>query len=487
MSTVERSSARIHRVPEDFIMGARSFLSVVAVVAAAVAVTPTTAAADERPGGPNPYLSFGTEASQVEYVAWREHLAQQSAAAPATSIAGSPLVVRELEPPGVRGANDSRAKAERIRGFGTGFGRKPAASITGQLSPGADLPDVDFYRVELNAGDVFAAKITGAAQRVTIFDPAGVEVQGSSQDLSSLYPAASPLPRGGNAIADHVASVGGTHFVAVAEGTGAYQADLQVHRPGLERELRPQTIFLDFDGADVDMAIFGAEPGVRTLSPFRTFLAGWGLTEADEPAVARQIERTVRETMLEDVRRRGNNPKVRLVLRNSLEHPDTFGAENVSRVVIGGTIDESGIPTVGIAQSIDPGNFGHEDTALVLQDLLSQPAGPGVSLNTYITPASDRIAFVGEAIGNIVAHEIGHYVGGWHTDNTNALVNIMDAGGGPRVADFFGVGPDRVGGTADDTDNDLAADAYRPLEEFTGVIDNLNRTAFGLTGFRLLP
>jgi hypothetical protein len=392
-------------------------------------------------------------------------------------------VVHEAEPAGVRGANDTLAQAESLPRFGTGAGHTPVARVVGQLT--TDAPDIDVYRFELRAGDVFAAQVTGAGRQLTIFDPAGVQMQGSAQDFSSLYPDSSPLPRGGNAIADHVAAVGGTHYLAVADGSGDYEVAVQVHRPPLERERVPQAVFLDFDGAQVDMGIFDVDPspGVRTLSPFSSFLSGWGLSAADEPALVRQIVRTVRENLAEDVAAHGNNPVTRLVVLNSLDHPDLFGRQNVSRVVVGGTTTEAGFTTVGIAQSIDPGNFAQEETALVMQDFLSQPAGPAVSLNTYLTPQSDRIAFIGRAVGNVIAHEIGHYIGSWHTDNTNATVNLMDAGGA-GIPNFFGVGPDGIGGTADDTDTDLTTDVFRPLEGFTGTEDSLNRSAFGLSGFR---
>jgi len=35
-------------------------------------------------------------------------------------------------------------------------------------------------------------------------------------------------------------------------------------------------------------------------------------------------------------------------------------------VIVGGTIAPSGIQTIGIAESIDPGNFATEESALVL-------------------------------------------------------------------------------------------------------------------------
>ncbi|WP_133904894.1 hypothetical protein [Actinophytocola oryzae] len=446
---------------------------VAAAVGLSVVSAPGTAVAAE-PAGPNPYLSWPANSSTVDLAAWRKIMVKESSTRRST-VDNSAPVVTETEPAGVRGANDTPAQAEPLPRFGTGAHRTPVARILGGLSPSADAQDVDVYRLDLRAGDVFAAMATGAARQVTILDPAGVRRQGSAQDFSALYPEASPLPRGGNAIADHVAAVTGTHYLAVAGDAGDYEVDLQVHRPPLERERTPQTVFLDFDGATVDLARFEIEPnpGVRTLSPFSSFLGQWGLSQADERAVARQIVRTVRENLAADT---GG----RLVVLSSLDHRDVFGRENVSRVVIGGTTEEAGFATVGIAESIDPGNFAHEETALVLQDFLAQPAGPVVSINTYLTPESDRVAFVGTAIGNVVAHEIGHYVGSWHTDNTNTELNLMDAGGA-GIADFFGVGPDGVGGTADDTDTDLGTDVFRPLEGFTGLEDTVTRTAYGLS------
>jgi hypothetical protein len=456
---------------------------IVAAAALGLSVLAAPAAASAAPvASPNPYLSWGSSATQADYTAWQQRMSARAAADRSTVDKSAP-VVHEAEPAGVRGRNDGLDQAERLPGFGTG--NEPVERVLGTLSPTADGIDVDVYRFDLRPGDIFAAKLTGAGHQLTIYDPARVQGQGSKQDFTSLYPEESPLPRGGNAVADHVAAVGGTHYLVVEDGDGAYEVSVQVYRPTLERERVPQTVFLDLDGATVDLAKFEIDPnpGVRTLSPFATFLPQWGLTAADEPAVARQIARTVRENLAEDVAAKGNNPNTKLVVLTSIDHPDVFGRDNVSRVVIGGTTEEAGFATVGIAESIDPGNFAHEETALVLQDFLAQPAGPAVSINTYLTPASDRIAFIGRAIGNVVAHEIGHYLGSWHTDNTNATVNLMDAGGA-GIANFFGVGPDGVGGTGDDTDNDLVTDVFRPLEEFTGFEDSLNRTAFGLSGHR---
>jgi hypothetical protein len=164
-------------------------------------------------------------------------------------------------------------------------------------------------------------------------------------------------------------------------------------------------------------------------------------------------------------------------LLNSRDHADPWGQKNVSRLVIGGTIAESGVPTVAIAQSIDPGNFGHEETAMVQLDLLSQPAGPSVSLNTYVRADSDKVKFIGRALGNIAAHELGHLSGSWHQHQFNEHDTLMDQGGNPAA--MFAVGADGIGGNADDTDMDFGEDHFVPNEGFTGIEDAATRTKWG--------
>ncbi|MDQ7906408.1 PPC domain-containing protein [Phytohabitans sp. ZYX-F-186] len=360
-------------------------------------------------------------------------------------------------------------------GSGTGAQSEGAYGVTILVGEA----DVDFFAVKLRKGDVLGASVTGGATLLSVYDTVPREVQGSTQDASYIFPASTPLPGGGNAVVDYVAEKAGWHYVAVTSGSGTYDVTVEAYRPTLESEAPPvQTLFLDFDGARLNTGIFGG-PGVRTLSPFSAFLGRWGLTRADEDAVIDAVLATVEENLKSDLVASGLNGRFRIQIKNSRDHRDTFGQTNVSRIVVGGTIDESGVPTIGIAQTIDPGNFETEETALVLLDVLSDPAGDEASLNTYITPASDKVAFVGRALGNVISHEAGHFFGDWHVDQFNDIPNLMDQGGNFPV--MFAVGPDEVGGTGDDIDVDFGDDAFNPGEGFTGTENTLGRIVFGVT------
>jgi hypothetical protein len=359
---------------------------------------------------------------------------------------------------------------------GVGDGSEGAYTVT--LTAGA--VDADFYAVKLRAGDVLGASVKGSATSLDVYDSAQRLVHGSEQDASFIYPMASPLPGGGNAANDYVATKAGWYYIGVDGGSGAYDITVEGYRPVLQGAKPTQTLFLDFDGARANTGgVFGGTGNV-TLSPFSAFVAKWGLTNADRNRLIDAITAGVTENIKQDMIDKGLNNRFKLKVTNSKDDPDTWGKPNVSRIIVGGTIAESGIPTIGIAESIDPGNFNTQETAFVLLDELSQPAGASDSLNTYITPASDKVAFIGHALSNVIAHEGGHFFGDFHTDNTDDQVNLMDAGG-TGFPNLFGVGPDGVGGTADDPDVDFGEDQFIPAEGFTGIEDTLGRIDFGVT------
>ena len=359
----------------------------------------------------------------------------------------------------------------------SGDGGATEGPYTVTISAASD--DQDFFAVKLKAGDVLGASVKGSAGYLTVYDTAPREVHGSDQDASYIYPIDSPLPGGGNAVTDYVATKAGWHYFGVARGSGSYDITVEAYRPVLQGAKPVQTLYLDFDGARVNTGVFGGTGNV-TLSPFSAFLAKWGIPRVQEDAVIDGVVASVTESLKQDLIDSGLNSKFRLRILNSRDHADPWGQANVSRVVVGGTIAESGVETIGIAQSIDPGNFETEETALVLLDVLSDPAGGPASLNTYLTEASDRVAFVGQAVGNVTAHEAGHFFGDFHTDNADEISNLMDSGGATFDV-LFGVGPDGIGGTADDADVDFGEDRFSPAEGFVGTEDTLGRIVFGLT------
>lgn len=360
-------------------------------------------------------------------------------------------------------------------GSGAGVGAEGPYSITF----GLDADDMDYYRVDLRPGDVLGASVTGQAHELAFRDPDWHLQENSRQDQSAVYPPASPLPGGGNAVLAHVTDTAGRYTIAVSSGAGSYDLTLQVYRPGMESTgpSSVQAIFLDFDGAQVNTRVWGGT-GVRTLSPFRAFLGRWGLAADRENAAIDAIVATVRENLQDDF---GGRAAVRVL--NSRDNPDAWGRPNVSRVIVGGTSEEAGLATVGISQSVDPGNFDAEESALVLLDDLSAPGGARTtanpSLNVYFAPASHKLTFLGHAIGNAVTHEAGHYLGGWHTAALNDVADLMDQGG--NFAQLWGVGKDGVGGTDDDVDVDFGQDVFNPGESFTGTQNAAATIQWGLS------
>ncbi len=343
-------------------------------------------------------------------------------------------------------------------------------------------PDIDVFAVDLEAGDTLGAVVSGGARRVSIHDPAGREVMGSSLDRSMQYPPASPLTGGGNAVADHVAAREGRYTVSISAGEGSYTLGLVTY--AVRRPTRPQTIFLDFDGATVDTTIFNGSGlmtdfGPQTFRPLADYLPGFGLTRADRQELIAVIAGTVQAELSRVLTAQGRPAGSAVRILTSDQAQDPFGRADVSRVVVGGSSTETGLETVGIAESVDPGNFDREETAVVMLDILNGERKGRLSLNEFLTQDSDRVRFIGTAVGLIVVHEIAHYLGSYHTDGANADTQVMDSAADP--ARIFGVGPDGVGGTRDDhVATRFGRDSFAPGEGFTGTQDSVARTAFAL-------
>lgn len=421
-----------------------------------------------RPGSPNDRLeSFCVLPTR-----------QRPAPEPTPFIRLTPFT--ELEP------NNTQATANFI-GLGFDPGEDSEYDVSGSLTAG----DLDFFSFDLLPGDVLGANRVGTGgSLLQLLDPAGVLLIGSAVDNTFIYPVASPLPGGGGRALAWVVDAPGTYAFRVSGTAAAYTVQLRLFRPGLQDEVlgTHQTLFVDFDGALINaQAIFGTGNPNANLSPLSAFLAGWGLTAADEDAVIDAILAVVAENIDDDVAALGANGDFEATgihgqfdveILNSRDHPDPFGQPNVSRLIVGGTIAQLGISTIGIAESIDPGNYEAGETAVILLDLLSAPAPNPNSLNTIPrAPGVPILDLIGVGVGNITAHEAGHYIGNWHTNRLNAFPCIMDSGG--SMANITGLGPDGIFGTADDIDVDFINDQFATNEGFTGTEHTLQVVSFG--------
>ena len=372
---------------------------------------------------------------------------------------------------------------------GFGVANEGAYSVT----IGLDYFDERVIAFTPKKGDVIGAAVNGAPAELLLVDRSGTLRQGSRQPANSFFDTGSPLPEGNSSVGHVVDRTGLFTLKVRGNASGPFTVDVAAYLPELRTGDRGevQTIFLDFDGATVDLSesIFDGFPFpiIVTLSPLVDFLPNWGLTPADEDAVIDAIIARVQESLVTDLDWLGPNPKFEIRLLNSRDHDDPWGEPNVSRVIVGGTIAElAGVQTIGIAQSIDVGNYATEETAFVLLDVLSGQTFPGSSANLNNTPraaGASIVDLIGVGVGEITAHEAGHYLGCWHTDQFNPIANIMDQGGNINFS-ILGLGPDGIFGTADDENVQFVRDEFNPNEGFTGIEDNQSAIAFGSTQAR---
>ncbi|MFQ5502872.1 MAG: hypothetical protein ACE5EQ_11330, partial [Phycisphaerae bacterium] len=288
--------------------------------------------------------------------------------------------IPEVEP------NNSVANAQPLP-LGTGEDEDRDLDVTGEISSGSDQ---DTFLIKAKKGDVLGVACLGQGAMdpiVKVLDHEGNRIFENDDDIfiSAAYPPRSPFP-GGAILTDSALTFivpdDETYLLRVVSfddfSSGQYTLQIRSRRPSAEIELgtsEQQIIFLDFDGATVNARdLFGSGPSAATLSPLSDFLPGWGLSLNDESVVIDAILAAFQEnfdslrldTLNGDRDIDGMDGHFDIEIRNSRDDPDPFGEPNVARIVIGGTTNELGIDTIGIAQFIDPGNFFREDTAVVL-------------------------------------------------------------------------------------------------------------------------
>lgn len=391
-------------------------------------------------------------------------------------------VLNEVEP------NDLFANAQEIE-----IAPEPMAPLDIDLKGTVnDGEDQDLYRFTGNKGDIIGLAVLAQASLNPV-----LSIEQSNQialitnddwaGVQYLIPPQSPMPVGVglyDSAMTWTVPANGEYLIRVCSyvsaSRGDYTLQIRARRPSFESQEygATQIIFLDFDGASINAEqIFGYPArNPANLSPLRDFLTRWGLTAEDEATVVQMTVETVQETF--DALRvntlNGNRDTDNTAghfdvqILNSRDHADPWGQPNASRVIVGGTMEQLGIATIGLAQSIDPGNFDREETAVVLLDLLSEDAALDIydlSINSIGLDSSlTKAEAVGRTLGKAIAHEAGHYLGNWHTDPLNEIPCIMDAGGGPTWI-LAGAGPDGYLGTPDDQLIDFVIDSYIPDPE----------------------
>lgn len=366
--------------------------------------------------------------------------------------------------------------------------------------------DVDFFSFYLDKGDVLGAAVrnTGAPD-IQIFNASESLEKGASGFGSFAVPQ-SPLPIDGSSVVDYVVEKSGIYAIALGTSFGDYELELGVYRSEFERNKRRiQLIWLDYNGGPVSKEPWFGFPLVTDHTPFRDFLPAWDLSNHDRDVrrITRKITREARDNLKRELQKSRENRNFGVVVLGNdgtgrwnwiEDHVEAgsftiFGITyEISVVEVSGTIDESFISTIGIASTIDPGNYAVNDAALVLLDVLSAPPS-GISGNftfslndVALAPGTSKEKLVVTVLGNIIAHEAGHYIGNFHTDGFNLKQNLMDEGPG-GLFNLAGIGPSGVFGESDQIDIGFFDDLYSVREGFLGDENTTVNSAFGLSFF----
>jgi len=359
------------------------------------------------------------------------------------------------------------------------------------------LGDRDWFRLDLQAGDVIGCALkgqNGLNPALRLVDSTGALLVGNDdcQAVGRMFlPRESPLPYTTRSATDsdvyYVASTAGTYFLEVSASgdasAGRYDLDTMTARPGLESQPvgTHQVLFLDFGGG---IARFnGTKWPMASLADSLPLI---GQSAADENAFIDSVVARITDKLQTFVRANGLNGdysatgipgQFDIEIRNSRDSVSDYGTNPYeSRIMIGWTSNTVLANThIGLAECIDVGNFKTDDQAVVSLNWATFAIG-GFS----VQPPATRLDMIAEFTALIAAHEFGHLAGCFHTD-----FSASDPFAGTRTIMDKSLeaplGPDLTFGTADDVTIQLGTDAYDRNYVINGLQDTLNTVAFGLS------
>ena len=389
------------------------------------------------------------------------------------------------------GGNDTFNTAEFVP-LGTLPGQQNTIDLNGQMSStrnaqGRFITDVDTYAVDLRAGDILDLALTGAVGNMSVYYGEGTSRPGQfyfgadDNQAIDVYGNGSPLQDVGSSVAAQVIPEDGRYYIALAPtfNTSVYSMGMRVYRPIMEQTPvgTKQILYVDFDGGYYSTDLISGSTLPRGLVRFPSLQENLDVLGFTNPNAVDIIE--LQEEIMEEVRRAfgtlatfgtngdydstgvGGDFGIEIIGSNevpeliSLRDPDSqYYDLNLSsnplltRMLVGAEEADVGLTggLLGIAQSVDVGNFDTSEIGLVLMD-----AVPGAA-TIPLSPSASQSSAMARLIANTIVHEAAHTFGERHTDGTNTFYNIID-GPGPLVIEQgdLGVGFDGVYGTADDT------------------------------------
>ncbi|MCD0458945.1 Ig-like domain-containing protein [Roseiconus lacunae] len=436
--------------------------------------------------------------------------------------------IGENEAAGARGVNDTINTATHLP-LGTLPSQQDTIDVTGSIgiqlnAQNQILSDLDYYAMDLRAGDILDISLNGVAGNISVLYGPGTQAPGrfwfgtdSNQAIldpatgQSIYAKGSPLQTRGSAVAAQVVPETGRYYIGLAPSLGVsnYTMGLRVYRPVIEQAPRgaQQILYLDFDGGIYPTSEISGSTlplGVVRFDRLEDNLGVLGFT--NPTAVDAQV---LQENILDEVRdhfdtiavngsngdydETGIGGQYGITIVSSLECPE-FGDRSacavgntdlnnnplVTRVLIGGLVSSTGIDgAYGIAESVDIGNFRPGEITIVQLDDIS-------ATTTAIarSPAVSEMDVISKFLAGVVSHEAGHTFGERHTTNTNNTDNIMDAGGNLQglIDSLIAPGPDGILGTADDLSPVFAPeDQFTPAEGFFGTTRTATSLSFELS------